>query len=258
MIPVVLAITWFGGIWFIALIALIGIGASYEWTRIAFDGSKAQLVLHVIAVVAATFLATRYSFYSTAALIAFIWSFSLLVAGGTGTRINLWTLFGIPYIALPMAAFVQLRLSPEYGLLAIFWVFAVVWLADTMAYAFGRTIGGPKLAPIVSPNKTWSGLLGAIVGGALGGTLVAWIGGLSGLVPLLALAGAFGAIGQAGDLYESAAKRRKGLKDSGSIIPGHGGILDRIDALLVVAVAALIVGVLRHGIVNPAHGLLIW
>ena len=96
---------------------------------------------------------------------------------------------------------------------------------------------------------------GAIVGGALGGTLVAWFTGLAGLLPLLLLAGAFGVIGQIGDLYESAAKRRQGIKDSGSIIPGHGGILDRVDALLAVSVAALALGIIRQGLDNPAAGL---
>jgi len=258
MIPVAVAITWAGGIWFIALVALIGIAASAEWSRIVFEGSKAQFVVHSIAVLIVTFLVLKYSFLSMVAFAAFAWSISLLIAGGMRKQINLWTLFGVPYIALPMAAFVHLRQSPENGFIAILWIFAVVWLADTLAYAFGRTIGGPKLAPTISPNKTWAGLVGAIVGGALGGTLVAWFSGLSGLLPLMLMAGAFGVVGQIGDLYESAAKRRRGIKDSGSIIPGHGGILDRVDALLAVSVAALIVGIVRQGLNNPATGLLIW
>lgn len=258
MIPIALAITWAGGIWFISLVALIGIGAASEWSRIVFSGSKAQFVIHSIAVLIVTFVTLRYSFLSTIALAAFAWSISLLIAGGRRTKINLWTLMSVPYIALPMAAFVQLRLSPDHGFTAILWMFAVVWFSDTLAYAFGRTIGGAKLAPAISPNKTWAGLIGAIVGGALGGTLVAWFSGLTAMLPLMLLAGAFGVVGQIGDLYESAAKRRQGIKDSGSIIPGHGGILDRVDALLAVSVVALVIGIMRQGLENPATGLLVW
>ena len=258
MIPIALAITWTGGLWFTALVALIGIGAASEWSRIVFDGSKAQFVIHSVAVLIVTFVTLRYSFLSTIALAAFAWSISLMFAGGMRKKINLWTLMSVPYIALPMAAVVQLRQSPDHGFTAILWIFAVVWLSDTLAYAFGRTIGGPKLAPTISPNKTWAGLLGAVVGGALGGTLVSWFSDLSGLFALMMLAGAFGVVGHIGYLYESAAKRRQGIKDSGSIIPGHGGILDRVDALLTVSVVALVIGIVRQGLENPAAGLLIW
>ena len=258
LIPVVLAVTWLGGKWFVALVALVGIAAAYEWTRIAFDGSKVQFALIAIAVLIATVVAINYRALSSIALAAFFWSASLMAAGARGLKLNMFTFLGVPYIALPMAAIVQLRLSPEHGLVGIFWIFAVVWLADTLAYVFGRTIGGPKLAPVVSPNKTWAGLAGSVAGGALGSGLVAGFAGLGGIVPLVLLGGVFGIVGQIGDLYESAAKRRQGIKDSGAIIPGHGGVLDRIDALLAVSLAAFIVGLMRSGLDKPATGLLIW
>ena len=258
MIPVVLLATWTGGVWFAALVTIIGIGASLEWVRIVFDDSRLQLAVFVISVIVATLLLSRFSILSAMAVIAFLWSASLMVAGATGKRINLWTFFGLPYIALPMLAFVSLRASADYGLLAVLWIFAVVWLADTLAYFFGRSIGGPKMAPRISPNKTWAGLAGAVVGGALGSLCVALWGGLGNLPMLLVLGAVFAVIGQLGDLYESAAKRRRGIKDSGSIIPGHGGVLDRIDALMTVSIAAMVLGIAREGISNPANGLMVW
>jgi phosphatidate cytidylyltransferase len=117
----------------------------------------------------------------------------------------------------------------------VFWVFVVTWATDIMAYFAGRAIGGPKLAPRVSPNKTWAGLLGGMAGAGLFGWLMAWYFEME---PLFHWLGApMGAIAQAGDLYESWEKRRAGVKDSGTLLPGHGGVLDRLDGLLAVALA---------------------
>ena len=134
---------------------------------------------------------------------------------------------------------IVLRRQPD-GLLLALWAMALVWACDIGAYFAGRSIGGPKLAPTVSPNKTWAGLVGGVIAaGVLGWALLRW----AGLPAQLALASPVLAIlAQLGDLYESALKRRAGVKDSGSLLPGHGGLLDRIDGLLPVAilVAALV------------------
>jgi phosphatidate cytidylyltransferase len=141
---------------------------------------------------------------------------------------------GFAYIAIPAFALVVLSWFP---LQFVLWVLVVTWATDIFAYFAGRGIGGPKLAPRISPNKTWAGLIGGMAGAALFGWLLArqfemgmpfpWMGGVMGL------------LAQAGDLYESWVKRRAGIKDSGSLLPGHGGVLDRLDGLLVVAVATL-------------------
>ena len=142
--------------------------------------------------------------------------------------------WGFVYIAVP--AFALLVLS-WLDFAMVFWVMIVTWATDIFAYFAGRSIGGPKLAPKVSPNKTWAGLIGGMVGAGVCGWLAAWAFGLEG--PFLWLGAPMGAIAQAGDLYESWAKRRSGVKDSGSLLPGHGGVLDRLDGLLAVAVATL-------------------
>lgn len=149
---------------------------------------------------------------------------------------------GALYIILPMAGLVWLRADAEWGRATVFWLFALVWSADTGAYAFGRIIGGPKLAPAISPNKTWAGLVGAVLCAAAAGAVAAYlIQAATGIYFLVLFSAFLGAVDQAGDLLESAFKRRFGVKDTGTLIPGHGGLLDRADGLLaVVGVTALI------------------
>ena len=139
---------------------------------------------------------------------------------------------GTLYVGIP--AFALLSLGWVWELL-VFWVFIVTWATDILAYFAGRSIGGPKLAPRISPNKTWAGLAGGVAGAALLGWLTARTFEMGPF--FLWLGGPMGVIAQAGDLYESWVKRRAGVKDSGTLLPGHGGVLDRLDGLLAVALA---------------------
>ena len=144
--------------------------------------------------------------------------------------------WGYVYIAVPAFALAVLNWSWAE---LVFWPMVVTWSTDIFAYFAGRGIGGPKLAPRVSPNKTWAGLIGGMAGAALLGALVAWWLGLD---PIFYLLGApLGLLAQLGDLYESWVKRRAGVKDSGSLLPGHGGVLDRVDGLLPVALATFLI-----------------
>ncbi len=147
-----------------------------------------------------------------------------------------WLPLGVVYAAIPCAALIWLRGDGDAGRLSLFWLFAVVWSADTGAYLFGRAIGGPKLAPRISPKKTWAGFIGGIAfAGAVGEGFAAFMG-----APLIAwgIAGAVvSVVSQLGDLAESAWKRHFGVKDSSGLIPGHGGLLDRVDGLVAGAVA---------------------
>jgi phosphatidate cytidylyltransferase len=141
--------------------------------------------------------------------------------------------WGILYVGIP--AFALIVLNWVWAELVL-WVFVVVWATDIFAYFAGRTIGGPKLAPRISPNKTWAGLFGGIVGAAVCG----WIAGhYMQIEPIFLFLGApFALLAQLGDLYESGVKRKRGVKDSSNLLPGHGGVLDRLDGLLPVAIAA--------------------
>ncbi len=146
---------------------------------------------------------------------------------------------GTLYVGLPVLALIVLRDQPQ-GLLLTFWAMALVWAADSAAYFTGRAIGGPKLAPQISPNKTWSGFVGGLAGATIGAFGLVWLFALpiqlAYVTPLLAI------LSVIGDLYESNLKRQAGVKDSGKVLPGHGGLLDRLDGLVFVAPpAALLV-----------------
>lgn len=144
-----------------------------------------------------------------------------------------WMVAGFVYALVPALALLWLRDRAPQGLELVFWVFIVTWTTDIGAFFAGRAIGGPKLAPSISPKKTWAGLVGGMVSAGLAGW--AWVEYVMQPTSLIWLAPAFAAAAQGGDLFESWLKRRAGAKDSGTMLPGHGGILDRLDGLVVVA-----------------------
>ena len=154
-----------------------------------------------------------------------------------------WLIVGFFYISLPCLALLSLRANTSYGQETLFWLLSIVWAADTGAYIFGRLIGGWKLAPIISPNKTWSGFIGGIVLASIAGISVALLLKLEASILMLLLSAFIGAFSQAGDLVESWFKRYFEVKDTGCIIPGHGGLLDRVDGLLVAASVVSIIDI---------------
>lgn len=162
-----------------------------------------------------------------------------LLAGlhALGSNAGLWNAFGIAYAALPALAIAALRGDTMNGLIIVLYLYAVVWATDIVAYFVGRALGGPKLAPSISPGKTWSGAAGGTVGACAAGVGLLMVMGVSGSALIFAalLALALSVVSQAGDLFESALKRRNGVKDSGSLIPGHGGVMDRVDGLVAAA-----------------------
>jgi phosphatidate cytidylyltransferase len=154
-----------------------------------------------------------------------------------------WQVAGFVYALLPALALLWIRERSPVGLELLLWVFITTWAVDIGAYFAGRGIGGPKLAPAISPNKTWSGLIGGMLTASVFGGL--WAALLELPTVLLFLAAPFALAAQGGDLFESWLKRRAGVKDSGKWLPGHGGALDRLDGLVVVATltaAAMMVG----------------
>ncbi|MCX7320142.1 MAG: phosphatidate cytidylyltransferase [Hyphomicrobiales bacterium] len=168
-----------------------------------------------------------------------------------------WISIGLVYALAALAASVLVRRDVEWGFAALIFILLVVWLTDIGGYFAGRGIGGPKLWPRVSPKKTWAG--------AIGGTVLSIVvavgfaqAGIGKLVPLVMLAVVLTVLSQLGDLFESAIKRRFGVKDSGQIIPGHGGLLDRLDGYVFAVVAAAVIGLLRGGADGVGHGLMVW
>jgi phosphatidate cytidylyltransferase len=167
-----------------------------------------------------------------------------------------WAVAGLAYVALPAAALIWLRSDPQFGLAAILFLLAVAWTTDTASYVGGRALGGPKLAPSVSPKKTWSGfVVGTLTPALVGYGFALYLGGTSPVaLSLIAIGLALSC--QMGDLLESAVKRRLGIKDMSQLIPGHGGLFDRIDSLLLTAVVAGLIAL--RNLAAPGAGLLIW
>ena len=205
------------------LVALLLVGAEYLYPADGADWVRDEPTGTLVAVFDAETLSPNWRAFAALAVAA-------LVLGLASRRRAMTS--GFLYIALPSFALLSLA---WVWMALVLWVFVVTWATDILAYFAGRAIGGPKLAPRISPNKTWAGLIGGVAGAALGGWLLArWFE----MEPLfLWLGGPMGAVAQAGDLYESWVKRRAGVKDSGTLLPGHGGVLDRLDGLLAVALA---------------------
>lgn len=209
-------------------------------------------VLAPVAVGAAYFGGWPFAVFWAAAAIAVVWEWTRMVAG------PIWIASGTIYAAAMFAAPVILRSDPAFGLLAIVLLFAIVWSTDIFGYFAGRAIGGPKLMPAVSPKKTWSGAVAGTLGAMIVAVLVAKLFGSFSTVAIAAVALLLSVCAQAGDLFESWIKRKFGVKDSSQLIPGHGGVMDRLDGFWAAAVVGCIIGLLRGGFDAPARGLLVW
>jgi phosphatidate cytidylyltransferase len=236
LVPLALFVTWWGGVLFFLAVAIVAVLSFWEWNRITAVAAPAWLVpIGTFALVAAL-LAISLGRPALAALLAGVGALAIILLGGADAAFR-WSGLGLLYAALPSAALLLLR-EAEGGLLAVLFLAAVVWSGDVAAFFGGRRIGGPRLWPSVSPKKTISGAICGLAASVVAGILVA---GLAGAGPLLAaalVAAVLGVAGQGGDLLESAVKRRFAVKDSGTLIPGHGGVLDRLDALFAAAVVA--------------------
>lgn len=255
LIAAVLAVTFLGGLAFRLLSALIAAGMFYEWCTISRTATAArhQIVAAVLLAVVLLALVLGYSAAGVLVLLALSVLASLLDSKVAGQ--GLWAPAGLAYAGLSGLSLAFLRDGDQAGLIAILFLFAVVWATDIFAYFVGRSLGGPKLAPSISPGKTQSGALGGTLGGVIAGiALAAWAG--LGNLPLIALiAFLLSVVAQVGDLFESWVKRRHGVKDSGNIIPGHGGVMDRVDGLVAAAFALYVIGALLGSADKPAQAL---
>ncbi len=250
----VLALTIIGGWPFRLLCFATGLIVFDEWSRMSRAQRAGPIFSFARRALAVALFAFVFRFYFLA-LVVVVLAAAFIAFVDRNERKADWVLGGLLYSALAALAPGMLRGDDSAGLAALGFVIAVVWSTDIFAYFTGRSFGGPKLLPMVSPKKTISGAVGGLVAGIICGALfVLWTGGA--VSPfLLVLAAVLSALGQAGDLYESWIKRRFGVKDSGRLIPGHGGLMDRIDALIVALGAAWLVGLIVAGFGNPAHGI---
>lgn len=226
---------------FALLTFLVAAAMSWEWGRIVRGPMPdSGLIVHVLAVMAAAVLTAR-DMAGMAIVSAIVGAVAVaaLAAGSDRARLSG---AGVLYTALPVVALGWMRSDEPLGFLATLFVVLAVAVTDVAAFATGRTIGGPKLWPEVSPNKTWSGLIGGIAAAAATGALFSVVSGTGGAIWLAGLGLAVGLVSQWGDLAESALKRHFGLKDSGGLIPGHGGFMDRMDGLVTASVAAALIG----------------
>jgi len=250
LIPLALAAVWLGGIWFALLLTVGGMAMSVEWAGMISSKRRERIIFMALSLIAALgFL--EPSLDAVLEVLKFegevpslLWSASVIGLGvvlllaGLLARIGRLAWFGtaLIYCWTPVYALMWLR-AGESGLWMVAWVLLVVWGTDIGGYFVGRTAGGAKLVPHISPNKTWSGLAGAAaLAAVVGGIAAHWF---SFPAPMLLAAGAalLAVIAQTGDIAESAVKRHFGVKDSGRLIPGHGGVLDRVDGLVFAAPA---------------------
>jgi phosphatidate cytidylyltransferase len=243
----------FAGFWLIAAVAVW-----WEWTKLV-SGSDNRLLFFLGS--SALVLAVVVEQFSTASTRTPMLIVALgALAAGVFARAERrsWIAGGVLYAGALLLAPIILRRDPEWGFQAILFLFALVWATDVAGYFAGRAFGGPKLAPRISPNKTWSGAIGGAIGAMLAGGAVAAFAGIDNLFAIALVAFGLSVVAQAGDLFESALKRRFGAKDAGNLIPGHGGVMDRLDGFIAAAVAAMALGLARAGMDMAAQGVLLW
>jgi phosphatidate cytidylyltransferase len=262
--PIALAAAYAGGWYFLFLCWLSAAGILWEWTRLVTGRSDLRILLPGLV---ALLTSLAFAGNSSPAAAAIAVALGAAVAGVfaaarasefTSKHRGPWAAGGVVYAGVAFLGSALLRCGNELGFSAFLYLAAIVWTTDICAYSVGRAIGGPLLWPQVSPHKTWAGAIGGLAGGVAGGTLVAYAGGMSGLAVVGVIALLLSALAQGGDLFESAIKRHFGAKDTSQLIPGHGGLMDRLDGFLVAAAAALVIGILHQGAYAPARGLLVW
>jgi phosphatidate cytidylyltransferase len=265
--PIVLACAYLGGWYFLLLCALGAVGIFWEWTRLIIGRSEPRVLAPATVALLAAAASAGLGDAAAAGIAIALGAALAGIAGGFGiagsTGLNqqarwIWAAGGVVYAGAALLGPALLRRDPEFGFRAFLFLAATVWLTDIGAYAVGRAVRGPLLWPQISPNKTWSGLFGGLAVGVAGGTVVAYASGIGRLEAVAVIALVLSALAQAGDLLESAIKRRFGAKDTSRLIPGHGGLMDRLDGFLVAALVALLIGLYHQGINAPARGLLVW
>ena len=243
--PLAIGGLWLGGWAFMALMGAAAALLAWEWAKMTAPGASRWMAVAVGVGVMVPGLTAYLGDISLALVLLVFGAMAAFLIAQLVRRSPIDAAYGVFYIGWPLVLLVWLRVSEEGGRWIIL-LFAVTWAADIFAYLVGSLLKGPKLWPRFSPNKTWAGFVGGLCAGVAAGAIAAVLLNMASLPPawgaLVGLAAALATM--AGDLWESALKRRFGVKDAGDIIPGHGGLLDRVDGLMfaiVVAAAARLI-----------------
>jgi phosphatidate cytidylyltransferase len=254
--PLAIAAAYFGGLVFFAFWAVAALAVLWEWqTLVCADERNPVLAIGAVALAGSGLLIMLGRPGIAIALIAL----GCFGAAALASNIRrMWCTAGVVYAAGLLVAPVLLRRDASFGFPAILFLFVIVWLTDIIAYFVGRAVGGPKLMPRVSPNKTWSGAIGGTVASMIGGVVVASQFDIGGLAAAAVVAFVLSIVSQLGDLAESAVKRRFNAKDASQLIPGHGGLMDRLDGFVAAAVVGVLIGIGHGGFDAPARGLMVW
>ena len=252
--PLAVAVAYAGGWLWAGFVTLAAIGLYAEWLTIVAARSAISLAAGAIIIFGAGWIefdqaASRYVF---AALASVVVAIALAAPNHRG-----WVGLGVCYALAASIASIAVRLDQVFGFAALMFVLLVVWATDIGGYFAGRQIGGPKLWPRVSPKKTWAGAIGGFAASVVVAGGFATLG-FGKVLPMLALGALLSVVAQFGDLFESAIKRRFGVKDSSHLIPGHGGLMDRLDSFVAAIVLAAILGFLRGGADGVGRGLMVW
>ncbi|WP_147276098.1 phosphatidate cytidylyltransferase [Pelagibacterium lacus] len=249
-----------GWLLFALLIALVMAGAYREWETMISGKPPAWPAIVIMGMIAIIAVAhpMNGAWASTV-----LFGFALAFAAIFGGALRGWRVGGLAFFGTATIAFLAIRGSSGVGVWAGVFLVSIVWMNDIGAYFVGRIVGGTKLSPDVSPSKTWSGAAGGLVSGTLSGLVVWHLAGWfletpSPFVIGLLICLVVSISGQLGDLAESAVKRRFAVKDSGDIIPGHGGLMDRIDSLTVAGIVLWLIGLANRGLGAVPQGILFW
>ena len=254
--PLAIAVTYIGGWPFALFWSLAALGVLWEWVSLVAPTDRWPVLTSGAVALAIAFGLVATGYLVAAIVVLAVGTLAIAALASADRRI--WTAGAIPYAGALGVAPVVLRADGDAGFIAIVFLFAVVWTTDIAAYFVGRIVGGPKLMPRVSPKKTWSGAVGGTVAAIAAAVAVAKAAGLAGLFAVALIALVLSVVSQAGDLFESFLKRSVGAKDSGHAIPGHGGLMDRLDGFVAAAAVAALIGLARGGLAAPGRGLLGW
>jgi phosphatidate cytidylyltransferase len=254
LIPLALALAYAGGAAWTALVTVVAIGLYVEWLMVVGEVKAISVTVSGAVALALSGVCLALGLVDFAVIVLGL-GVVVVVVLAAGHRS--WAAAGFLYTAAAELASFMVRFDQHYGWFALVLVLLVVWASDIGGYAAGRSVGGPKLAPRVSPNKTWAGAIGGFVGSLV--VAAGWAAtGPGKIVPIMLIGAVLSVASQLGDLFESAVKRRFGVKDSSHIIPGHGGLLDRLDGYVAAIVLAAILGLVRGGLDGVGRGLMVW